>query len=158
MDNKHLLSEEVNLGYAVDGPSGLVVPVVENVATRPFTDVATDRSTLVERVPQNEYSPSDLQGGTFTVTNVSAFDINSSYSIINPPQVAILAIGRAVERDGDIVLEEVITFSLTIDHRVLDRADSGLFCKNRPTTWSFPVACSRFRVQSVSLVPLSREA
>jgi pyruvate dehydrogenase E2 component (dihydrolipoamide acetyltransferase) len=142
VDGEHRLFEEVNVGYAVDGPSGLVVPVVENVASRPFADVAADRSALVERVLDGEHSPADLSGGTFTVTNVGAFDMDVSYSIINPPQVAILAMGRvkerAVERDGDIALEEVVTFSLTIDHRVLDGADSGRFLDELADNLEFP--------------------
>jgi pyruvate dehydrogenase E2 component (dihydrolipoamide acetyltransferase) len=142
VDGEHRLFEEVNVGYAVDGPSGLVVPVVEDVANRPFADVAADRSALVERVLDGDHSAADLSGGTFTVTNVGAFDMDVSYSIINPPQVAILAMGRvkerAVERDGDIALEEVVTFSLTIDHRVLDGADSGRFLDELADNLEFP--------------------
>lgn len=142
VDGTHRLFEEVNVGYAVDGPNGLVVPVVENVASRPFPEVAADRAALVERVLANEHSPADLRGGTFTVTNVGAFDMDVSYSIINPPQVAILAVGRAkdraIERNGEIALEEVVTFSLTIDHRVLDGADSGRFLDTLAEHLQFP--------------------
>lgn len=142
VEGEHRLFEEINIGYAVDGPNGLVVPVVENVASRPFREVATDRAKLVERVLEDEHSLADLQGGTFTVTNVGAFDMDVSYSIINPPEVAILAIGRAkqqaVERNGEIALEEVVTFSLTIDHRVLDGADSGRFLDTLAEYLQFP--------------------
>lgn len=142
VDGEHRLFEEVNIGYAVDGPNGLVVPVVEDVAGRSFPEVARDRATLVDRVLNDDHSPTDLQGGTFTVTNVGAFDMDVSYSIINPPQVAILAVGRArdraVERNGEIVLEEAVTFSLTIDHRVLDGADSGRFLDSLAEHLRFP--------------------
>lgn len=130
-DGRHDLIEEVNVGYAVDGPRGLVVPVVSGVGERSVSDLAARRRTLVDRVQHDDHSAEDLQGGTFTVTNVGVFDMDVSYSIINPPEVAILAIGRRkyapVERDGDVAFERVITFSLTIDHRVLDGADSGAF-------------------------------
>lgn len=130
-DGEHRLIEEVNVGYAVDAERGLVVPVIDDVTDRSLEELADRRRTLVERVLEDEHDSEDLQGGTFTVTNVGVFDMDVSYSIINPPEVAILAIGRRkhapVERDGEVDFEEVITFSLTIDHRVLDGADSGAF-------------------------------
>lgn len=130
-DETHKLIDEVNLGYAVDGQQGLVVPVVAQAGNRSLAELAERRQVLVDRVLNDDHSAEDLQGGTFTVTNVGVFDMDVSYSIINPPEVAILAIGRRkyapIERDGDIEFENVITFSLTIDHRVLDGADSGAF-------------------------------
>lgn len=130
-DGTHKLIDEVNIGYAVDGPQGLVVPVIDDVGNRSLSELMEQRHALVQRVLDNDHSVEDLQGGTFTITNVGVFDMDVSYSIINPPEVAILAIGRRkyapVERNGDIEFENVITFSLTIDHRVLDGADSGAF-------------------------------
>jgi pyruvate dehydrogenase E2 component (dihydrolipoamide acetyltransferase) len=128
---EHRLIEEVNVGYAVDSPKGLIVPVIEDVPGRSIAELATERREMVEAVLDDEHAPTDLQGGTFTITNVGVFDMDVSYSIINPPEVAILAVGRrkqaAVERNGSVEFEPVITFSLTIDHRVLDGADSGAF-------------------------------
>lgn len=130
-DDRHDLIEEVNVGYAVDGPRGLAVPVVERVTDRSLSELASERRELVRRVLDDEHAAEDLQGGTFTVTNVGVFGMDVSYSIINPPEVAILAIGRQkyapVERNGDVEFGRVATFSLTIDHRVLDGADSGAF-------------------------------
>lgn len=130
-DGTHKLIDEINIGYAVDGSRGLVVPVIHDVPDRSLVELSEARRTVVRRVLDDDFDPSDLQGGTFTVTNVGVFDMDVSYSIINPPEVAILAIGRRkhapVERDGDVNFEKVITFSLTIDHRVLDGADSGAF-------------------------------
>jgi len=131
VDGEHRLFEEVNVGYAVDSEKGLVVPVVDEVPDRPLAELAETRRRKVERVLADEHDPADLQGGTFTVTNVGVFDMEVSYSIINPPQVAILAVGRrkpaAVERRGEVRFEESVTLSLTIDHRVLDGGDSGRF-------------------------------
>lgn len=130
-DGTHKLIDEVNIGYAVDGSRGLVVPVIDDVTERSLPDLAQHRRSLVKRVLDDNHTAADLQGGTFTITNVGVFDMDVSYSIINPPEVAILAIGRRkyapVERDGEVEFEKVITFSLTIDHRVLDGADSGAF-------------------------------
>ena len=143
-DEAHKLIEEVNIGYAVDGPQGLVVPVIDDVAEKTISELADSRRHLVKRVIDNEYTAEDLQGGTFTVTNVGVFDMDVSYSIINPPEVAILAIGRRkyapVERDGDVEFEKVITFSLTIDHRVLDGADSGAFLDQLAEYLKYPGA------------------
>lgn len=130
-DETHELLSEVNVGYAVDTPNGLIVPVIEDLQEKDVVEIGAERRTKVERVRNDEHTPEDLNSGTFTVTNVGSLGIDVSYSIINPPQVAILAIGRhksvAFERDGEVVFEQAITFSLTIDHRVLDGADSGRF-------------------------------
>ncbi|MDS0300188.1 2-oxo acid dehydrogenase subunit E2 [Halogeometricum sp. S1BR25-6] len=130
-DGTHKFIDEINVGYAVDGSRGLVVPVIPDVLERSLSELSEMRRSLVQRVIDDEFEPADLQGGTFTVTNVGVFEMDVSYSIINPPEVAILAIGRRkhapVERNGEVDFEKVITFSLTIDHRALDGADSGAF-------------------------------
>lgn len=130
-DGTHKILSEVNVGYAVDTSAGLIVPVLEDLQEKSAVEIGEERTTKVQRVRDGEHTPADLQGGTFTVTNVGALGMDVSYSIINPPQVAILAIGRrkpvAFERDGEVDFERAITFSLTIDHRVLDGADSGAF-------------------------------
>lgn len=131
VDGGHERIEEVNIGYAVDSPKGLIVPVVPNVDEKPVDELAADRRNLVQRTLNDEHTMADLDNGTFTVTNVGVFNIDVSYSIINPPQVAILAIGQRkpalFDRDGEYTIEEAITFSLTIDHRVLDGGDTGAF-------------------------------
>ncbi|WP_226482685.1 2-oxo acid dehydrogenase subunit E2 [Natrinema amylolyticum] len=141
-DGEHRLIDEVNVGYAVDSENGLMVPVIDDVPNRDLEDLASERQRLVETVLENEHTSSDLRGGTFTVTNVGVFDMDVSYSIINPPQVAILALGRRkpipVERDGDVDFERAITFSLTIDHRVLDGADSGAFLERLAEYLEYP--------------------
>lgn len=141
-DGQHKLIDEINVGYAVDGPRGLVVPVISDMGGISLPELAETRRTLVQRVLDDNFNPSDLKGGTFTITNVGVFDMDISYSIINPPEVAILAIGRRkyapVERDGDVELEKVITLSLTIDHRVLDGADSGAFLEQLAEYIEYP--------------------
>jgi pyruvate dehydrogenase E2 component (dihydrolipoamide acetyltransferase) len=141
-DDTHRLIDEVNVGYAVNGDRGLIVPVIENTPERTLGDLASRRRELVNAVLEGAHTPSDLQGGTFTVTNVGVFDMDVSYSIINPPQVAILAIGRRkripVERNGETAFRRAITFSLTIDHRVLDGADSGAFLERLAEYIEYP--------------------
>ncbi|WP_254544831.1 dihydrolipoamide acetyltransferase family protein [Halomarina pelagica] len=143
-DGTHKLIDEINVGYAVDGPRGLVVPVIHEVPDHSLPELSATRRTVVQRVLDDDFDSADLQGGTFTVTNVGVFDMDVSYSIINPPEVAILALGRRkhapVERDGDVSVEKVITFSLTIDHRVLDGADSGAFLERLAEYVEYPEA------------------
>jgi len=131
VDRAHEQIEEVNIGYAVDSPKGLIVPVVPNADEKSLADLANTRRERVQRTLDDEHTAADLENGTFTVTNVGVFDIDISYSIINPPQVAILAVGRRkpelFERNGEYEIENTITFSLTIDHRVLDGGDTGAF-------------------------------
>jgi pyruvate dehydrogenase E2 component (dihydrolipoamide acetyltransferase) len=141
-DDTHQLIDEVNVGYAVNGDRGLIVPVIEDTPGRTLGELASRRRELVDAVLEGEHTPSDLHGGTFTVTNVGVFDMDVSYSIINPPQVAILAIGRRkqvpVERNDETVFRRAITFSLTIDHRVLDGADSGEFLERLAEYIEYP--------------------
>jgi pyruvate dehydrogenase E2 component (dihydrolipoamide acetyltransferase) len=100
-------------------------------------ELAEQRQAKVQRVLDGSHTPADIQEGTFTIANVDVFGMDVSYSIINPPEVAILAIGRRkyapVERGDSIGLEKVITASLTTDHRVLDGADSGQFLEKLST-------------------------
>ena len=150
-DGEHKLIDEVNIGYAVDGPNGLVVPVLDDVTGRSLSELAKRRRNLVGKVLDNDFTSADLQDGTFTVTNVGVFDMDVSYSIINPPEVAILAIGRRkqapVDRDGEVEFETVVTMSLTIDHRVLDGADSERFSNvSRNISSTLEVRLSPFRM------------
>ncbi len=130
-DGDHVLAEEINLGYAVDSPRGLIVPVLKDLSGVSIDELAERRRSLIDRVMDDEHTQEDLQGGTFTVTNVGVFGFDVSYSLIVPPQVSILAFGRRkpapIEVDGEIEHTTVSTFTLQIDHRVLDGGDSGRF-------------------------------
>ncbi|MFW5896179.1 MAG: dihydrolipoamide acetyltransferase family protein [archaeon] len=130
-DGDHVLAKEINLGYAVDSPRGLIVPVLKDLSGVSIEELAERRRSLIDRVMADEHTQEDLQGGTFTVTNVGVFGFDVSYSLIVPPQVSILAFGRRkpapVEVDGEIEHTTVSTFTLQIDHRVLDGGDSGRF-------------------------------
>jgi len=130
-DGEHRLIEEVNVGYAVDTGQGLIVPVIREASDLSVAELAKRRRSVVERVREGEQDPSDLQDGTFTISNVGALGLDSAFSIINPPQVAILSVGRhkpeLFERDGEFVAERAVKFGLIIDHQVLDGGDAGRF-------------------------------
>lgn len=130
-DEEYRLIEERNVGYAVDSDDGLVVPVIKDAGSQSIDELAASRRAAVDRVLEGNYEPNDLQGGTFTVTNVGALGMDSAFSIINPPEVAILVLGRRkpvlFEDDDDVKTVTGMELSLLIDHRVLDGGDAGAF-------------------------------
>ena len=108
-----------------------MVPVVRNADSRPLQDVATDFVTLSRKTDNNELTAIDVTDGTFTVTSLESFEVDAFTPIINPPQTAILGIGRVrkqpVAGDDGIEVGQVTTLSLTFDHRVVDGAPAARF-------------------------------
>lgn len=122
-DDTQRLIDERNVAVAVDTEAGLLTPVIRSADERSLDGIATERRRLTEAVLEGEHSMDDLQGGTFTITNLGMFGIDSFDPIINPPQIAILGVGR-VRDDGD---GRTCTLSLSFDHRVVDGADAARF-------------------------------
>lgn len=119
----HRLVDEQNVAIAIDTSSGLVTPVIRSAGERSLDGIAVERRRLTDAVIEGEHSMDDLQGGTFTISNLGMFDVDSFDPIINPPQVAILGVGRIRERDE----RQRCTLSLSFDHRVVDGADAARF-------------------------------
>ena len=121
--------EEINIGVAVALDSGLIVPVVRAANTKSVADLAGETADLAERARTNRLSPDELLGGTFTITNLGTLDIDGFTPIINPPQSAILGVGRIVPRpvvvDGEIAVRYMVTLSLSFDHRIVDGAPAA---------------------------------
>jgi pyruvate/2-oxoglutarate dehydrogenase complex dihydrolipoamide acyltransferase (E2) component len=121
----------VHIGIATDIGPGLVVPVVRHADGKSLPQIAAESAALVEQVRAGEFGVDAVSGGTFTVTSLGGQGIDAFTPIINPPEVAILGIGRIVDqpgRDGDqLVWRKVMTLSLTIDHRVVDGAPGAAF-------------------------------
>ncbi|MDE3076634.1 MAG: 2-oxo acid dehydrogenase subunit E2 [Chloroflexota bacterium] len=122
---------DINLGLAVDLDEGLMVPVIRDAGDMPLRELAERSRALSERARSNQLSPDDLQGGTFTVTSLGALGIDVFTPIVNPPQVAILGIGRVFSKlalKGDKVEERSAMYlSLSFDHRALDGAPAARF-------------------------------
>jgi len=120
-----------NIGIAVDSGHGLVVPVVKNADRKSILEIAQDIADLAGRAREGKLAVSDLQGGTFTITNVGPVGGTGLVPTINYPEVAILGMGKAaakaVVRDGAIVARTMMTVTLGYDHRVNDGADGGRF-------------------------------
>jgi len=125
------LHDEVDVGIAMDTEQGLVVPVLQDCAGKGVKALGMDWASLSGRIKDKSFSSEDVKDATITLSNLGMFGISKFRAIINPPQAAILAIGekerRAVENNGDIVFETVITVSLTADHRIIDGAYGAKF-------------------------------
>ncbi len=126
-----VLRKEINIGFAVDTPEGLLVPVVRNARRLSILDLAAALQGLSERSRNRTIAPAELKGGTFTVSNYGAIGGIWGTPIINPPQSAILGIGRiaeaAVVRHGQVVARTLVPLSLTFDHRIIDGATATRF-------------------------------
>jgi pyruvate dehydrogenase E2 component (dihydrolipoamide acetyltransferase) len=137
----HLLAD-INIGVAVALDDGLVVPVVRNADGKPLTAIAHEVAEFVQRARSGKLTMAEITGGTFTVTNLGSFGIDSFTPILNPPEAAILGVGRIVERlsrrDSDLVWRQTMVLSLTVDHRAVDGAPAAAFlqtlreCLERP--------------------------
>jgi pyruvate dehydrogenase E2 component (dihydrolipoamide acetyltransferase) len=123
----------VNIGFACDTPRGLLVPVVKEAGKLSLAELAVRIKDLSRQALDGAISPDDLAGGTFTVSNLGVYGIESFSPILNPPQVAILGVNsielKAVRRDGAVVFVEHIGLSLTCDHQVIDGAPGARFLK-----------------------------
>ena len=126
----HLLSE-INIGVAVALEDGLVVPVVRNADKERLSEISAQVRGFAERARSNQLTPGELQGGTFTITNLGNFGIDAFTPIINPPESAILGVGRILKKpivhDDEIAIRSMLTLSLTFDHRVIDGAPAAQF-------------------------------
>ncbi len=132
----------VNLGIAAATPRGLMVPNLKDADRLPFTELATALTGLVETARAGRSSPSDLSGGTITITNIGVFGIDAGTPILNPGEAAILAIGAVKrmpwEHRGQIALREVMTLSLSFDHRLVDGEQGSRFLSDIGTILSDP--------------------
>lgn len=121
--------DSIHVAVAIDTESGLLAPVLANADQRSLDDLTRDFRELVQGARTGTLLQSQLQGGTFTVSNLGAFDIDFFTPILNLPQAAILGIGRIarepVVRGDAIVISETIALSLTFDHRVIDGAPAA---------------------------------
>ncbi len=130
-DGAHRLYEEHNVGVAVDIEAGLVTPVIPDVGRKTVEEVATVRHQLTERMNAGEYTMDDFRGGTITISNLGVLGVDSFTPVINPPEVAIVGIGRITDRlrkeGSESVEQKALTLDLSFDHRVVDGADAARF-------------------------------
>jgi pyruvate dehydrogenase E2 component (dihydrolipoamide acetyltransferase) len=122
---------EINIGLAVALEDGLVVPVIARADTLGLKDIAQRREDLVTRAQAGKLRPADIQGGVFTISNLGMYGVDAFSAIVNPPQAAILAVGRIADRvvpvNGQPAVQPTMTLTLSCDHRALDGARGAQF-------------------------------
>jgi pyruvate dehydrogenase E2 component (dihydrolipoamide acetyltransferase) len=135
---------QADIAVAVATADGLMTPVVRRVDTRSAAEVATETAALAERAREGRLTREEISGGTFTLSNLGMYGLDRFDAIINPPQVAILAVGgmneRVVARDGMAVIAPVMTLTLSADHRVIDGAVAAAFLATLRAELQTPVA------------------
>jgi pyruvate dehydrogenase E2 component (dihydrolipoamide acetyltransferase) len=138
---------EVHVGMAVAVDSGLMVPVVRNADQRPLDDLSAETTRLAEAARTGSLALADLEGGTFSVSALGMFGVDGFTPVINPPNTAILGVGRLrddlVLVDGQVSTTKRLTLSLTWDHRVFDGAPAAQFCQSIVQLLADPAALDR---------------
>ena len=134
--------DEINIGTAVATPRGLVVPVIHEANKKSLAEIASLSDELILKAREQHLSSDDVSGGTFTITNLGMYEVDVFIPIINPPQSAILAVGKIEKKP--VVLEEKMTvrsrmlLGLSFDHRIMDGAVAGQFLQRLKQTLEDP--------------------
>jgi len=141
--NAHYADDELRMfpnahvGLAVATERGLLVPVLREVERKSLVELAAERKTLVDRTRQGKLAQEDLEGGTFTISNLGMYGVEQFVAVLNPPQVAILAVGAIEQRpvwQGDaFVPRPLMSLTLTCDHRAVDGAVAADFLRTVKT-------------------------
>ncbi len=130
-DGAILTNPDANIGLAVAVEEGLLVPVVHNADRLRVEEIAACRADLVARANSGALQPNDFAGGTFTISNLGMFGVDAFNAIVNPPQAAILAVGRITDRvvalDGKPAVRPMMTLTLSCDHRAVDGVRAAQF-------------------------------
>ena len=139
-----VLHQTVHVGLATATDDGLMVPVVRDCDRQPLGVLVAQARALVERTRAGKFAADDLRGATFSVSNLGMYPVSHFAAIVNPPQVAILAVGTVREvpvvRDGAVAPGHVMTVTLSCDHRVVDGALAGRFLKELNALLGSPLA------------------
>jgi pyruvate dehydrogenase E2 component (dihydrolipoamide acetyltransferase) len=121
----------VHMGVAVALEDGLIVPVIRDAGARPLAELARDRVDLAAKAQAGTLAMDEVEGGTFTISNLGSFGADAFTPIVNPPQCAILGVGRIVDKpvavDGLVQIRPTMWLSLTFDHRIVDGAPAARF-------------------------------
>jgi pyruvate dehydrogenase E2 component (dihydrolipoamide acetyltransferase) len=125
------LAESINIGLAIAVPDGLVAPIIKDVDKKDVTQIARDSKALIERARSNKLTPTDLEGGCITVSNLGASGVESFIPIVVPGQCSILGIGKitdtCVPEEGGIRIRKLMNMTLSVDHKVTNGAYAAQF-------------------------------
>jgi pyruvate dehydrogenase E2 component (dihydrolipoamide acetyltransferase) len=140
--NQIRMFADINIGVAMATEDGLIVPVVKEANAKSISEIAQETKELVKKARNDDLGPADLEGGTFTVSNLGPFEVDLFIPVINPPETAILALGAIKKKP--VVVEDMIAIrhtmmaSCAVDHRVLDGAPAGAFLASLKDTLENP--------------------
>jgi pyruvate dehydrogenase E2 component (dihydrolipoamide acetyltransferase) len=130
-EDQIVIPDGIHIAVAVDVPEGLVVPIIRDIPAKSLQQVAEESRALAQEARSRKLGVDDLQGGTFTITNLGTYGIDAFTPIINLPQCAILGVGRILEKpamfEGEIAPRQMMALSLTFDHRVVDGGPAARF-------------------------------
>ncbi|MBS1255173.1 MAG: Dihydrolipoyllysine-residue acetyltransferase component of pyruvate dehydrogenase complex [Deltaproteobacteria bacterium] len=131
IDNRIVNNSEINIGVAVATEDGLIVPVIHKVDELSLEEITELRADLVARTQQGKLRSGEMDSGTFTISNLGMLGVDSFNAIINPPQSAILAVGKLTDQvvpmDGQAVIRPMLSVNASFDHRVVDGARGAMF-------------------------------
>jgi pyruvate dehydrogenase E2 component (dihydrolipoyllysine-residue acetyltransferase) len=146
--NAHFADDELrifpnaHIGLAVATERGLIVPVQREVERKSLVQIAAERKDIVQRTREGKLSQEDLDGGTFTISNLGMYGVEIFTAVLNPPQAAILAVGAIEEKpvvdNGDFVARPLMAMTLTCDHRAVDGAKAAEFLRELKTLLEEP--------------------
>jgi len=146
--NAHFAEDELrifpsaHIGLAVATERGLIVPVQREVERKSLVQIAAERKEIVQRTREGKLAQEDLDGGTFTISNLGMYGVEIFTAVLNPPQAAILAVGaieeKAVVEDGDFYARPLMAMTLTCDHRAVDGAKAAEFLRELKTLLEEP--------------------
>jgi pyruvate dehydrogenase E2 component (dihydrolipoamide acetyltransferase) len=125
------IAGRINVGFAVNAPQGLVVPVVKDAADKTLAEIGREETLLTDKARDNKLTLEDIEGETIALSNLGAYDIDSFLGIIPPPASTILSVGNVVAavvcRDGEITVRKMLNLSLAADRRVLGETYAAEF-------------------------------
>jgi len=131
LGDKIAVHQDVNIGVAVAVPDGLVVPVIKNADVKPMMMINAEVKALAAKARDKKIQPAEMQGNTFTISNLGMFGIEEFTAIINPPDACILAVGAIVQKpvvkDGALAVGNMMKVTLSCDHRIVDGASGAQF-------------------------------
>ncbi|NNF36563.1 MAG: pyruvate dehydrogenase complex dihydrolipoamide acetyltransferase [Saprospiraceae bacterium] len=131
LEDRIRINQDINIGVAVAVDEGLLVPVIRNADAKSLTYINQEVRALAGKAKKKKLQPDEMQGNTFTISNLGMFDIDEFTAIINPPDSCILAVGSIIQKpvvkNGEIVVGNMMKMTLSCDHRVVDGATGAQF-------------------------------
>jgi pyruvate dehydrogenase E2 component (dihydrolipoamide acetyltransferase) len=154
------LHSRVNIGIAIERDGDLMVPVLQDAGTRALRDLIREFGRMRDDAQRGSITPAQMRGATFTLSNLGMYGVDAFTAIINPPECAILAIGRVVDtpvaRDGQVVLRSMATFTLSSDHRIVDGVTAARFMSDLRKAIEVPDGVMANALRELTSGPISR--